>query len=553
MKVMSENSDAELVEMVRERGETSAYGELIQRYQGHAYGLAYSIVGDWAEAQDMAQEAFIRAYVNLHTLAKPAKFPAWLRRIVFSTCMDWVRKSHPELYQSLGRPDGIDDLDAIPDSGATSPFEHTLGNEMSKVVLAAIDDLPQKYRIPLTMFHLDGLSYKKVADFLEIPIGTVQSLISRARKRLKPALESYAREVFPMVKEVLDEHKLADEFAQSTMKKIEGMEDVFWGGESNQQNSVMGALTAAMRVMGEEVDYEYLMGIGGAAFRLQFAWSPAAPHAQVGRNCTNPAMEALGYPLTWINTKDMRSNETIPEGVAQAREAIVSSINGGRPVLLSSEECGLITGYTGNGKGFLVRPYSAEFAAQKVGYSPMKEWPWQVGIIGPKGHAPTRKLSIIKSLEAAIEMANTEYYGDYASGYNAYGIWMAQLRDDEEMTRKINDDWWGTALGSGFTYGCLSTARLAGAKYLRQVNQEFSGDMRVHLAKAAEHYQQVYDVLETKRPDVPLPWFLLPWDLKKPENWTREMRHGQADVLSQIMAIEKQGLAELGLALKAAE
>ncbi len=153
---MPENTDAELVEMVRERGDTDAYGKLITRYQGHAYGLAYSILGDWAEAQDMAQEAFVRAYVNLHALDKPAKFPAWLRRIVFSTCMDWLRKFHPELYQSLGEPDDIEDLDALPDSESATPLEQTLSNEMSKVVLTAIDDLPQKYRIPLTMFHLDG-------------------------------------------------------------------------------------------------------------------------------------------------------------------------------------------------------------------------------------------------------------------------------------------------------------------------------------------------------------------------------------------------------------
>jgi len=87
---MSRETDAELVGMVRERGDTAAYGKLVTRYQGHAYGLAYSIVGDWTEAQDIAQEAFIKAYVNLHTLDKPERFPAWLRRIVFSACMDWL-------------------------------------------------------------------------------------------------------------------------------------------------------------------------------------------------------------------------------------------------------------------------------------------------------------------------------------------------------------------------------------------------------------------------------------------------------------------------------
>ena len=214
---MPKKTDAELVAMVRERGDMAAYGVLVKRYQRHAHSLANSILGDWAEAQDMTQEAFIRAYVNLHTLDKPSRFHAWLKRIVFSTCMTWLQTFRPELYRLVGEQDGIEELNAIPDTKTDTPIEYTLRNEMSKVVFAAIADLHPKYRVPLTMFHLNGWSYKKVADFLEIPIGTVKSLINRARKKLKPALQSYAEEVLPMVKEGLSEHKLAGEFAQTTM------------------------------------------------------------------------------------------------------------------------------------------------------------------------------------------------------------------------------------------------------------------------------------------------------------------------------------------------
>jgi len=220
MNGMSEKTDAELVEMVRNLGDTGFFGELITRYQGHAYGLAYSILGDWAEAQDMAQEAFIRAYVNLHTLNEPARFPAWLRRIVFSTCITWLRTFRPELYRSMGQPNDLHDLESVADSNTDTPIHHALESEMSEVVLGAIADLPQKYRIPLTMFHLDGLSIKKVADFLDIPIGTVKSLINRARKKLRPALESYAQEVFPIVREVLDEHKLTPSFREEILERI---------------------------------------------------------------------------------------------------------------------------------------------------------------------------------------------------------------------------------------------------------------------------------------------------------------------------------------------
>ena len=210
---MANKTDAELVNRVRKLGDADAYGELVIRYQGQVYGLAYSIIGDRAEARDMAQEGFIRAYVKLHTLHKPERFSAWLQRIVYSTCISRLRTFRPELYRTMGVPNNADGLEAIPDSETATPFEQILNNELSEVVLAAINDLPRKYRIPLTLFHLKGLSYKKVADFLEIPIGTVKTLINRAREKLRPALASYAQEVLPMVRKVLDENRLTDEFA----------------------------------------------------------------------------------------------------------------------------------------------------------------------------------------------------------------------------------------------------------------------------------------------------------------------------------------------------
>lgn len=240
---MSLKTDAKLVEMVRERGDMAAYGKLVERYQGHVYGLAYSILGHWTEAQDIAQEAFIRAYINLHTLNKPEKFSAWLRRIVFSMSINWLQRHRPELYQSAVGPNNVDEIDVLPDTNTATPIEHTLKNEMSKVVLLAIADLPQKYRIPLAMFHLDGLSYKKVADFLEIPIGTVKTFIHRAKERLKPVLEPYAQEVLPMIKDVFDEHKLTEQFAQRTLKSIS--ENILHGVDTPKR---LKALLGEMRL-----------------------------------------------------------------------------------------------------------------------------------------------------------------------------------------------------------------------------------------------------------------------------------------------------------------
>src|SRR5262245_15691660 len=116
---MRELTDAELVEAARQ-GEAGAFGELVRRYQKQAFAVALSLIGDPSEAEDLAQEAFIRASRNLDLLADPGKFAAWVRRIAFGVCIDWLRAFRPELYRSSGALE--EDLDLL-SSGDPSPLE----------------------------------------------------------------------------------------------------------------------------------------------------------------------------------------------------------------------------------------------------------------------------------------------------------------------------------------------------------------------------------------------------------------------------------------------
>ncbi len=192
---MERLTDAELVERARQ-GTSGAFAELVRRYQREVYALACSLLSDRAEAEDMAQEAFVRALRNLDLLADPAKFGPWLRRVTFGVCIDWLRAFRPELYRSSLRPDA--ESAAEPHSAEPSPLERLEQLELSARVLAAVEQLPPRYRVPLTLFHLDGLSHAKVAAALEVPVGTVRSLVTRARQKLAPLLQDYATEVMPM-------------------------------------------------------------------------------------------------------------------------------------------------------------------------------------------------------------------------------------------------------------------------------------------------------------------------------------------------------------------
>jgi RNA polymerase sigma-70 factor (ECF subfamily) len=158
---MDSKNDADLVRMAR-AGNRDAYGELIRRYQHQIWGLACILLDDRFEAEDVTQEAFLRAWLNLDLLSDPGKFAPWLRRIVFGVAIDWLRVFRPDLYR-------LSDLQTgLKLSGQPAPTESALARlqaiELRQRIWDAIARLPPKYRLPLTMFHLDGLSHTKVAE-----------------------------------------------------------------------------------------------------------------------------------------------------------------------------------------------------------------------------------------------------------------------------------------------------------------------------------------------------------------------------------------------------
>ncbi len=201
---MADKSDAQLVRESVQAGNTAAFGKLVRRYQGRVYGLAYSIIGDWSDAQDLTQESFVRAFMKLRELREPQAFAAWLRQIAFRTCMDSLRTLRPE------QANLVNDFDELINE-SDSPAESVEKTEAKEAVLAAVRQLPAKYRIPLTMFHIDQQSHESVAEFLGVPIGTVKSLISRGREMLRPMLAGHM-EVSTMLNSSLSQ-KLPDDFS----------------------------------------------------------------------------------------------------------------------------------------------------------------------------------------------------------------------------------------------------------------------------------------------------------------------------------------------------
>jgi len=214
-------TDAQLVGKALE-SDMSAYEVLVNRYRSLVYGLAYHVVGNFHDAEDIAQEAFIKAYDSLSTLKDKAKFGNWLRIITLNLCKMWLRKSTREsLFEASSLRSEEDDEDTSFREDDTDSFMATdvtpedicINKEFQETVFTALSALPPKNQVVITLFYMDGLSYKEIGDFLDLPASTVQSRLQRARKQLK-------EEFLKMAKEIFQDNRLGPKFTQKVLDEI---------------------------------------------------------------------------------------------------------------------------------------------------------------------------------------------------------------------------------------------------------------------------------------------------------------------------------------------
>lgn len=188
-----EDSDAKLVEMVQ-RGDKAAFNVLVLKYQHKVLKLVTRYVRDPVEAEDIAQEAFIKAYRALPSFRGESAFYTWLYRIAANTAKNVLVSSRKRLVDydlDLQDPDDYAAQVLLKDSD--TPEGMLLTEEIRHTVTEAMQQLPDDLREAITLRELEGLSYEEIADVMECPVGTVRSRIFRAReaidKKLRPLLD----------------------------------------------------------------------------------------------------------------------------------------------------------------------------------------------------------------------------------------------------------------------------------------------------------------------------------------------------------------------------
>jgi len=180
-------SDGELV--VRHLGgQPDAFATLVDRYARQVHAIAYRSSGDHAEAEDLTQDTFLRAFRALPTLRQPHAFAGWLYRVATTTCLDARRRAH-----GAPRPVSLDAalVDVLADEARwCQPPEAALAAEDRRAVHAAVRRLAPRQRAALTLHALHGLSYADTARAMGIGVDAVAILIFRGRRRLR---QHYAR------------------------------------------------------------------------------------------------------------------------------------------------------------------------------------------------------------------------------------------------------------------------------------------------------------------------------------------------------------------------
>ncbi|MFA4987443.1 MAG: RNA polymerase sigma factor [Candidatus Brocadiia bacterium] len=191
MERVNEGSDAELIKRFL-KGDREALSELVDRHSKTAVRIAYTVLGNEADAYDAAQDAFVKVLRNLERFSGRSSFSTWLYRIVYNAAMDIGRKRRHFVQHKVDDDSDDPDVEAEAQNmreDGKEPMEQMLRQERAKSVRKCLELLPQKYSVVIRFKDIEGLSYEEIATILGTTKGNVMSRLFYGREKLRALLE----------------------------------------------------------------------------------------------------------------------------------------------------------------------------------------------------------------------------------------------------------------------------------------------------------------------------------------------------------------------------
>jgi RNA polymerase sigma-70 factor (ECF subfamily) len=177
--------DEQLVQDVLE-GDKVAFGILVERYRKQVLGMCYSFTKDFHDTEDIAQTIFVKAYKSIENLDDPERFSGWLSKITYSTCKDWLRKEKRESVT-------LKNLESSGLLKRTVSKAIEAEEDLDRIIAAALTELPENLQIVLSLRFYEKLSYRDIADFLDVPVSTVRGMLYRGTQSLRKLLSAYLK------------------------------------------------------------------------------------------------------------------------------------------------------------------------------------------------------------------------------------------------------------------------------------------------------------------------------------------------------------------------
>ena len=203
--------DAQLIQRILS-GDDSAFNTLVQKYQKGVHALAWRKIGDFHYAEEITQDTFLQAYKNLSTLSNPNQFAGWLYVIAARLCIDWQRKQKfvPQSLQEVS----VKEIEESAYTRYISEKQETASRERRyEIVEKILKRLPESERTVVTLHYLGEMTAKEIGKFLGVSVGTIDSRLHRARKRLQNNEER-------LVQEVLEGVHLSAHISQNIMREV---------------------------------------------------------------------------------------------------------------------------------------------------------------------------------------------------------------------------------------------------------------------------------------------------------------------------------------------